>query len=1511
MSSKSKGQQQASSSSAAPPPDKPKTARGHRQRGAGAVIADKGPRETKGGLVLKTWQKLPTQILHEHTQKNKRERPRYVGAKSFVPGVFRQKCILPDGKDREKDLIFCPWESRIGADSATMANEEAALLALHFLGPTLPLERMLPDPFRELWLATVQAADKSSAVLAEGAAPKKTATSNSMAAPLQNERWYTSNYERDQNQREREKTRAVKDNLRETKQKELFDRKFQPVYFSGKMRKECLAALRAEMGASAGGSGMNTFLLADYTKARAELEKSSKLLEDEEDDDDAITNRRDLMQHFILEVGFEEADVALAINQLTAVAYEKMLDEGLDPGEAVLELNRDDVREWLSLNVPEESLPENFRVRGQFGRVDFSAKAGGLLGKGPSLEELRKAALDTFVHQKVRGVLEGSGLEVAAVDSLLCSVELFAEACDEEGGSSSEEAFQGMVDVLGSEGVEGVEEELGAMWEGLKADLASARAAAGAAEEEGRRSRVGSSPDPSADNSSSASPEEEDVASTAPSSNFRYQRSQTWFPPLTAAQRQAGPQPPTTKTALLPAHKVRNEFLGMVEKTDVTLVLGQTGCGKSTQLPQFFGDSARVVCTQPRRLAALALARRVAQERGENDAGLGSSVGYCVRGDTAIDRKKCNLIYCTVGILLKKFLAGELDFTHLVIDEAHERSLDIDFLLTLASCHLKNGAGSGGEKPMFKLIVMSATMDEKIFNALFPTAAQLKIPGRTFPVTVRYAEEELGGEDEESSRRYYFTPADRPSSLGGHGGPAAPSAGGKKGSISPGRGGDHAPHHHRGPPTPSGPIDFPAVAAIVRKFLSGDFDEESKFSNGACLVFMPGVGEISRMCSELSDLRSPVLPLHGALSASEQRRCFETIPGKVVVATNVCETSITIPDVTCVVDTALERRVGLREASKEERGREAVAASKDGVRGDVGFGGKGGAGSSVDEEDAAVRSAIEASTIRMTELKEQFCSLASIEQRKGRAGRVQPGVCIRMIPRSWVEQQNVLLDQVPAEMRYLPLESMCLQLLAALQQGGTSEDAGQETGRGTRNAARKILLGRGPSSQSTAAPGSATSEKAPSEKDDMLLKDFKKIIACAPEMPEKEALSSAMSELLGIGAIAREQGRLRVTPLGQHLSRLPCDVRLGKLLVYSCMLGCGTEGAGLAAMLSVRNPLFRPKDFNQEILRTNFRRHFLRPGGTRSDHCFYAGLVDFAGRIPKNSATTRQRMRELNAKLDDPYPTDLGRFCRHLGVRYESIQEAESLKRSLLDALRGLGFLQEEKKDDAPRPWFMLRAACVAAFFLVKVKKPKPSYRKLASGAAIQQPDDPKSVRYFPLERDPFLDAGRGQQETWAVGASRGPRFFIPPAGVLFHDPPQTTYVCHTSLFAQRGKLSLESCSEAAPLAILLLGQLAATPEFRNDGTIVVEGGKLAFTTTSGVVAAKANKRGGGKGGGKGAAPTTGGGVNTVIAQLLKLLRFELQEKLLARKVAEPEWDVDSSGVLRAIKRLLATDGMG
>lgn len=199
----------------------------------------------------------------------------------------------------------------------------------------------------------------------------------------------------------------------------------------------------------------------------------------------------------------------------------------------------------------------------------------------------------------------------------------------------------------------------------------------------------------------------------------------------------------------LPIYAYRDTFLnalsgsagdadgdGVHSGHQVLVVTAETGSGKTTQLPAYlyeggFAKEGKIVCTQPRRIAAMSVAKRVAEELGSR---LGQLVGYSVRFDRKCDDEVTKIEYCTEGILLKAMLSSPLipDVSAVVLDEIHERGVNADLLLAL----LKNVARA---RPEFKLVISSATLNAKLFSDFLDNCPILSVPGRTFPVSVMYS----------------------------------------------------------------------------------------------------------------------------------------------------------------------------------------------------------------------------------------------------------------------------------------------------------------------------------------------------------------------------------------------------------------------------------------------------------------------------------------------------------------------------------------------------------------------------------------------------------------------------------------------------------------------------------------------------------------------------------------------------------------------------------------------------
>ncbi|KAF8140158.1 P-loop containing nucleoside triphosphate hydrolase protein [Boletus edulis] len=391
----------------------------------------------------------------------------------------------------------------------------------------------------------------------------------------------------------------------------------------------------------------------------------------------------------------------------------------------------------------------------------------------------------------------------------------------------------------------------------------------------------------------------------------------------------------------LPIAKYRESIVSTLENAQVVVLRGETGCGKSTQVPAFIledqlsrGQPCRIYCTEPRRISAVSLAQRVSRELGDPPGTVGtlnSLVGYAIRLESNTT-KNTRLTYITTGIALRMLERGSGrggqgtafdDITHIIIDEVHERTIESDFLLVVLRSLLL-------QRPDLRVILMSATADSDKISSYFGGCPIIHVPGRTFPVDVLYLEDaiECTGwsitEDSPYAKRRHSkfyqrkgrTDWDEPTAID-EDEDATLVEGESSVNISVSVEKRYSPLTERTVEL----LDERAIPydLIVRLLEHSCFKNKSFLSFSAILIFMPGLAEIRRMIDLLSDHPSfgqeslfRVYPLHSTLSSENQNAVFDVPPAgtrKIVVATNIAETGITIPDITCVIDSGKQREI--------------------------------------------------------------------------------------------------------------------------------------------------------------------------------------------------------------------------------------------------------------------------------------------------------------------------------------------------------------------------------------------------------------------------------------------------------------------------------------------------------------------------------------------------------------------------------------------------------------------------
>ncbi|EJL6895813.1 ATP-dependent RNA helicase HrpA [Vibrio cholerae] len=570
--------------------------------------------------------------------------------------------------------------------------------------------------------------------------------------------------------------------------------------------------------------------------------------------------------------------------------------------------------------------------------------------------------------------------------------------------------------------------------------------------------------------------------------------------------------------ALLPVSQKRDDIAKAIAHHQVVIVAGETGSGKTTQLPKICAELGRgkyglIGHTQPRRLAARSVANRIAEEM---ETELGSFVGYKVRfTDQISDQTQIKLM--TDGILLAEIQNDRFlnQYDTIIIDEAHERSLNIDFILGYLKQLLPR-------RPDLKVIITSATIDPERFSKHFSNAPIIEVSGRTYPVEVRYRP--LAGDDDSESDR------DQLEGI------------------------------------------FQAVDELCDEGL------------GDILIFMNGEREIRDTADALSkrNLRdTEIVPLYARLSAGEQNKIFQPHAGRrIVLATNVAETSLTVPGIKYVIDPGTARISRYSYRTKVQR------------------------------------------------LPIEPISQASANQRKGRCGRTEEGICIRLYSEEDFLSRPEFTDP---EILRTNLASVILQMTA---------------------------LGLGD------------------------IEAFPFV-----EAPDKRNIQDGVRLLEELGAINDQikDPKKRLTESGKQLARLPIDPRLARMVLEASKLGCLKEVMIIASALSIQDPRERPSDKQQSA--DDKHRRFNHED---SDFLTFVNLWHYIGQQQK-ALTSNQFRRQCKLdylnylrvrEWQDVY-TQLHQSTREMGFKlndepgsYHAVHSA-----ILVGLLSHIGMKDQEKNE--------------------------------------------------------------------------------------------------------------------------------------------------------------------------------------------------------------------------------------
>jgi len=1379
--------------------------KGHKQKGAAgpgqATVVGKEIVETaKGGTKLNEWQKLPSALLSDWCSKNNAKcLPKFHPVIRGVNGKWKFRVIVPDskakGKKSDKDQFFVPGNE---VSNEEQAKEEASLLALNGICGSLPHERKMPEPYKTTWLNLKEAEKaeknnrckllaassiaKSADTLSASSETKNTSHSKATSSSnLKAQSSFTSNAEK--RAFHLEKKKMMNDRQRKRENREKANRDYE-VFMSRSMRSVLEGVLRGEG------------CVDDDDDEISKNVDNDDGIDDDDDDEDTEPEVVSTVVDGLIEKGFSESLARRATKKIFS-KHETM------PASFIAE----EALQWLCIHCDDDDLPEGFSSKNsgldvvnslppppqpktkqqQPQKTDYKSVKLSFdeLLKTNDISLSPSAVTTSSAENKEHADLEWESTEA-----------IFGERCKRQflgddvvhisirledsdwaknvtlqfyftNGKYPKQppmclltfppSFSHLRDSMNSEFLTGIyggekdgEVDVDA-WSvfnvfTIATDIVSTERSTTQLKPPSQQTSVKAKPAATTASNlsatSSAKPVETKMRKVRRSPFWSTQPSDTSkccaatpFPPSAAPLRSARER--------LPAFAARSEFLNLLNtnknKMQVVLVTGETGCGKTTQIPQFILEeepTAKIVVAQPRRIAATGVAERVANERGEY-VGRGS-VGYVVRGDTAVSGDT-RLLFCTTGILLRQLQNENAlnSLTHLVIDEVHERHLDTDVLLGILKALL-----SENSKIKLKVILMSATMDADRFAAYWGTnTPRMHIPGFTHPVQDYFLYEVL--------RLTNYVPPNpfkkkkKNGVSGGYKKNPAGGGGGRKSNRTAwddselsdleGNSGDELNEDDEDKQSQGGRgpfdristvpleelvqrvddtrIDYDMVATLV-KYLA----HTNKPEDGSILVFLPGAGEIAQCERSINkitnyDSRLKILQLHGGLRAAEQRRVFDNFKGlfKVVLATNVAETSITIPDCVFVIDCCREKQ-----------------SSYDPVN-------------------------------RMPLLLERFASQDSLKQRRGRAGRVRPGTCYKMITK---KRFNMLSEHGEPEIRRCALDQTLLSLLFL-----------------------KLDAGDG------------------------------KFLRTLIDPPSQTAINSATQSLAMLGAVALTDGggvnsKSQLTALGVHLAGIPAPPNVAKLIVMGSILGCRDASLCIAAGMSVgRSPFMK-------VMENRFRR-----GEPSAEDTINENILEERRKIAKTVGHSDHALLfSVYKKWNEIGNADKRRFCGKLGLSEQGMREMKQLRDQLDGSLRSAGFHDSKNSNRNGEKWRVVRSCVVSALSpagLVRVERSSAKYDE-TMGGAVEKDGEARELKFFVPKG--VKDASDNQEQQAEAQAAKSAfkqrsfngveieRVFVHPSSINFG---VGRYHCPWVVFfsmVTTAKPYLRDLSECSGYGLLLLG---------------------------------------------------------------------------------------------------------